>query len=173
MLHRTLRQPSPLLNHHTRLRHLVDADSELRKMFTASSQEWAHIVNLLANDRVTWKFPPSVPHFGRKGEADIKSVKFHFCYRRCVVHLRGTDDALDSSQSWTRARLPLFWMIPLTFPLLHRNIFSWVQHSLLLQNRLSRKYHNIDSHAYNYYDRWQNPFSNDGQVIFASTPDII
>lgn len=57
---------------------LIGADSELSKLFKASSKEWAHIANLLANDGVTWKFhPPSAPHFGGKWEAGVKSVKFH------------------------------------------------------------------------------------------------
>lgn len=56
----------------------VAADSELKKMFTASSQEWTHIANFLANDGVTWKFhPPSAPHFSGKWKPGVKSVKFH------------------------------------------------------------------------------------------------
>lgn len=52
-------------------------------MFTASSKEWSHLANLLANDGVTWKFnPPSAPHFGGKWEAGVKSVKHHL--RRVV-----------------------------------------------------------------------------------------
>lgn len=47
-------------------------------MFKASSKEWKHLANALANDGVTWRFnPPSTPHFGGKWEAGVKSVKFH------------------------------------------------------------------------------------------------
>ncbi|XP_067216965.1 uncharacterized protein [Linepithema humile] len=57
---------------------LIGADAELKRMFTASSREWAHIANVLANDGVRWKFnPPSALHFGGKWEAGVKSVKFH------------------------------------------------------------------------------------------------
>ncbi|XP_029178506.1 uncharacterized protein LOC114946224 [Nylanderia fulva] len=56
----------------------VGAASELKKLFTASSKEWAHIANILANDGVKWSFnPPSAPHFGGKWEAGVKSVKHH------------------------------------------------------------------------------------------------
>ncbi|KMQ90318.1 hypothetical protein RF55_9937 [Lasius niger] len=57
---------------------LIGADSKLKKLFKASSKEWAHIAAILANDELTWKFnPPSAPHFGGKWEAGVKSVKYY------------------------------------------------------------------------------------------------
>ncbi|XP_018360398.1 PREDICTED: uncharacterized protein LOC108759452 [Trachymyrmex cornetzi] len=57
---------------------LVGADAELQRFFNASSRERSRIATHLATDGITWKFnPPSVPHFGGKWEAGVKSVKFH------------------------------------------------------------------------------------------------
>ncbi|XP_029167434.1 uncharacterized protein LOC114937931 [Nylanderia fulva] len=73
---------------------LIGADAELKRMFTFSSREWAHIANVLANDGVRWKFnPPSTSHFGGKWEAGVKSVKFHL--RRVL------DDALLTYEELT------------------------------------------------------------------------
>ena len=56
----------------------VDTDAELKRLFNASSREWAHIASQLANDGVKWNFhPPSALHFGGKWEAGVKAVKFH------------------------------------------------------------------------------------------------
>ncbi|XP_029156832.1 uncharacterized protein LOC114929451 [Nylanderia fulva] len=64
-------------------------------MFTASSREWAHIANILANDGVKWSFnPPSAPHFGGKWEAGVKSVKFHL--RRVLGDARLTYEELTT-----------------------------------------------------------------------------
>lgn len=74
---------------------LVGADAELRKLFQASSREWSHIANLLANDGGTWKFnPPSAPHFGGKWEAGVKSVKGHL--RRVIGDARLTYEKLTT-----------------------------------------------------------------------------
>ncbi|XP_029165881.1 uncharacterized protein LOC114936752, partial [Nylanderia fulva] len=74
---------------------LIGADAELKRMFTASSREWAHIANILANDGVKWSFnPPSAPHFGGKWEAGVKSVKFHL--RRVLGDARLTYEELTT-----------------------------------------------------------------------------
>ncbi|XP_071570688.1 uncharacterized protein [Temnothorax nylanderi] len=57
---------------------LKGADAELRKLFLASSQESGDLAKLLAKDGTQWNFiPPAAPHFGRKWEAGVKSVKLH------------------------------------------------------------------------------------------------
>ncbi|XP_077270788.1 uncharacterized protein LOC143901992 [Temnothorax americanus] len=54
------------------------ADTELRKLFLASSKESEELAKLLARDGTQWKFnPPAAPHFGGKWEAGVKSVKTH------------------------------------------------------------------------------------------------
>ncbi|CAL1672294.1 unnamed protein product [Lasius platythorax] len=59
------------------------ADSELKNLFAASSQELGDLANLLANDGTQWLFnPPASPHFGGQWEAGVKSVKYHL--RRVV-----------------------------------------------------------------------------------------
>ncbi|XP_029167976.1 uncharacterized protein LOC114938272 [Nylanderia fulva] len=74
---------------------LIGADAELKRMFTASSREWAHIANILANDGVKWSFnPPSAPHFEGKWEAGVKSVKFHL--RRVLGDARLTYEELTT-----------------------------------------------------------------------------
>ena len=56
----------------------IGADIELKRLFTQSSQEFANISSLLANNGTQWKFnPPSAPHFGGKWESSVKSVKYH------------------------------------------------------------------------------------------------
>lgn len=57
---------------------LKGADSQLRDMFTSSSNEIGKLASLLANDGTQWIFnPPAAPHFGGKWEAGVKSVKQH------------------------------------------------------------------------------------------------
>ncbi|XP_024875956.1 uncharacterized protein LOC112457263 [Temnothorax curvispinosus] len=54
------------------------ADKELKRLFSAASDEWKHISSSLLNNGTQWKFnPPSAPHFGGKWEAGVKSVKYH------------------------------------------------------------------------------------------------
>ena len=56
----------------------LGADQQLRKLFSSGSKEALDLAHLLLNDGTEWKFnPPGVPHFGRKWEAAVKSVKFH------------------------------------------------------------------------------------------------
>lgn len=56
----------------------VGANAELRRLFESSSKELRHIASMLSNDNTEWKFnPPSVPHFGGKWEAAVKSTKYH------------------------------------------------------------------------------------------------
>ncbi|RLU24799.1 hypothetical protein DMN91_002889 [Ooceraea biroi] len=74
---------------------LIGADAELKRMFSASSKEWSHLANLLANDGVTWKFnSPAAPHFGGKWESGVKSVKHHL--RRVVGDTRLTYEELST-----------------------------------------------------------------------------
>lgn len=57
---------------------LIGADAELRRLFSAASDEWAPLAHLLAADGTNWQFnSPSAPHFGGKWEATVKSVKHH------------------------------------------------------------------------------------------------
>lgn len=56
----------------------LGADKELRKMFQASSVQHTALAGLRTDDGTRWKFnPPSSLHFGGKGKAAVKSVKFH------------------------------------------------------------------------------------------------
>ena len=54
------------------------ADQQSRKLFSSGSKEALDLAHFLLNDGTKWKFNPlSAPHFGRKWEAAVKSVKFH------------------------------------------------------------------------------------------------
>ncbi|XP_054278702.1 uncharacterized protein LOC128997139 [Macrosteles quadrilineatus] len=56
----------------------VGSDSELNRLFTASTSESNKLRDLLSKDGTLWKFnPPSAPHFGGHWEAGVKSVKYH------------------------------------------------------------------------------------------------
>ncbi|XP_011870855.1 PREDICTED: uncharacterized protein LOC105563679 [Vollenhovia emeryi] len=57
---------------------LKGADSELQRLFSASSKEFKQLAAIFANDGTHWKFiPPAAPHFGGKWEAGVKLVKHH------------------------------------------------------------------------------------------------
>lgn len=57
---------------------LKGADSELKKLFFAASDQLGELASLIANDGTEWIFNPSAaPHFGGKWEAGLKSVKHH------------------------------------------------------------------------------------------------
>lgn len=54
------------------------ADHEIKRLFSAATNESMLLGNLLGNLGTQWKFnPPSAPHFGGKWEAGVKSVKHH------------------------------------------------------------------------------------------------
>ncbi|XP_044588817.1 uncharacterized protein LOC123267998 [Cotesia glomerata] len=54
------------------------ADKELKRLFAAGSRTLRELSTLIAQDGTNWKFnPPGTPHFGRKWEAAVKSIKFH------------------------------------------------------------------------------------------------
>lgn len=56
----------------------VGADAELRRLFSAASNEMTIISHHLVTSGTEWRFnPPSAPHFGGKWEAAVKSVKYH------------------------------------------------------------------------------------------------
>ncbi|KMQ90765.1 hypothetical protein RF55_9437 [Lasius niger] len=56
----------------------VDADAQLRALFTVSSPERRRIIGQLAADNIQWRFnPPSTPHLGGIWEAAVKSLKHH------------------------------------------------------------------------------------------------
>lgn len=57
---------------------LKGADVELKRLFSAATEENQRLASLLAKDGTLWKFnPPSTPHFGGKWEAGVKSMKGH------------------------------------------------------------------------------------------------
>lgn len=63
---------------------LKGAYAELQRLFGATFKELGKFASLIANDGRAWSFnPPSVPHFGGKWEAGVKSVKYHL--RRIVA----------------------------------------------------------------------------------------
>lgn len=56
----------------------VGADAELRRLFESSSKELHEMAAVMAKNNTKWIFnPPSVPHFGGKWEAAVKSTKYH------------------------------------------------------------------------------------------------
>ncbi|KMQ85601.1 hypothetical protein RF55_15741 [Lasius niger] len=56
----------------------ISADAELRRLFTAGSQEGQLIAEEMANNRTQWRFNPSAaPHFGGLWEAVVKSAKHY------------------------------------------------------------------------------------------------
>lgn len=56
----------------------IEADTELRRLFSVASRESAIIASSLTNSGTQWIFnPPSASHFGGKWKAAVKSVKFH------------------------------------------------------------------------------------------------
>ena len=73
----------------------LGADSTLKQLFSAASQEYKRISQLLASDGTSWQFnPPGAPHFGGKWEAAVKSVKFHL--RRTIGDLNLTFEDLNT-----------------------------------------------------------------------------
>ena len=73
----------------------LGADSTLKQLFSAASQDYNRISRLLVSDGTSWQFnPPGAPYFGGKWEAAIKSVKFHL--RRTIGDLNLTFEYLNT-----------------------------------------------------------------------------
>ena len=73
----------------------LGADSNLKKLFSAASQDYKWISQLLITDGTSWQFnPPGAPHFSGKWEAAVNSVKFHL--RRTIGDLSLTFEELST-----------------------------------------------------------------------------
>ncbi|XP_015116585.1 uncharacterized protein LOC107040836 [Diachasma alloeum] len=56
----------------------VGPDKEHKRLFSAGSKEFQHLSAVCLQDGTRWSFnPPGAPHFGRKWEVAVKSVKYH------------------------------------------------------------------------------------------------
>ncbi|XP_076299894.1 uncharacterized protein LOC143218549 [Lasioglossum baleicum] len=73
----------------------LGADRELRRLFTASSQENRSLRSLMLDLRIQWHFnPPAAPHFGGLWEAAVKSTKHHL--RRTIGEARLTYEEMTT-----------------------------------------------------------------------------
>lgn len=82
----------------------VEADSQLRALFSASTQEGQRLTTRVAEDRIEWKFnPPSAPNFGGIWEAAVKSTKHHL--RRVIGETKLTYEEMATLLSQIEACL--------------------------------------------------------------------
>lgn len=80
------------------------ADQELRRLFTASSEENRSLWIQMTTLRTQWHFnPPGAPHFGGLWEAAVKSTKHHL--RRVIGEARLTFEEMSTLLSQVEACL--------------------------------------------------------------------
>ncbi|XP_076302002.1 uncharacterized protein LOC143220171 [Lasioglossum baleicum] len=73
----------------------IGADRELRRLFTANSQENRSLRDQMSTLRTEWHFnPPAAPHFGGLWEAAVKSTKYHL--RRTIGETKLTFEEMTT-----------------------------------------------------------------------------